>query len=312
MPAITLTTRPHPANAKTADAIIISILTPTYERHTFIPYLARMIAAQTIPLHQLEWVVVDDSEQSMSDYFAHCPLEHQLHRLTYIHLPHKVPVGCKRNLVKTLASGSYNVHMDDDDYYAPNYIETVMRMFQSTNKPSLVGATSIYLMFPDSMYLFRSGPFRQNHSCAGALSYTREYASANHFDNTAAKAEEPSFLQNHPMMQITNMYNINLVFVHANNTVSKDRLKRQPTRLRWIDVIQHPDILHFYLSMHITQLPLQKELMLVKTTQAHYGLLFYARNVLLALQEMMVSVIGVLGRCAMQQPCNNIEKITFV
>lgn len=291
---LTNTSSTQPTNSKATDDTIISVLTPTYERQTFIPYLARMIAAQTTSLHQLEWVVVDDSKLSAYDWFAHCPLQDKLHRLTYVHLPHKVPIGCKRNLVKTLATGSYNVHMDDDDYYAPNYIETVMGMFQSTNKPSLVGATSIYLMFPDSLYLYRSGPFRKNHSCAGALSYTSDYARANHFDNTAVKAEEPSFLQNHPMMQITNMCNINLVFVHANNTVSKDRLKRQPTQLRWIDVIQNADILYFYLSMHIAQMPLQKELMLVKTTRAHYGLLFYAHTVLLTLQEMMVSVLGVL------------------
>lgn len=274
---------------------IISILTPTYERHRFIPYLARMIHRQTIPLHRLEWIVVDDSVHSATTWFATCTLQHKLHRLTYVHLPHKVPIGCKRNLVKTLASGSYIVHMDDDDYYAPNYVETVLQLFQSPTQPSLIGATTIYLMFPDSLYLFRSGPFRQNHSCAGALSYTKDYAIANHFDNTATRAEEPSFIRNNVMMQITHMFNINVVFVHANNTVSKNNLKRRPTSIRWIDLLQQSDILHFYLSMHAMHLPLDNELILCNTHQARYGLMFYTYSILLALQEMMVLVLSVLN-----------------
>lgn len=273
---------------------IVSILTPTYARHTFLPYLAHMIGAQTAPLHRIEWIVVDDSPSSFGGWFHTCPLHRQLMRLTYVYLPHKVTIGCKRNLVKTLASGQYLVHMDDDDYYAPNYVETVLSMFHSRDTPSLIGATTIYLMFPDSLYLYQSGPFRQNHSCAGAMSYTKAFANAHHFDNNATQREEPSFLQNHSMMQIKNAYNINMVFVHANNTVSKEHLRRKPTTLRWIDVIQHPVVLHFYLSLHAHRIPMQQQLTQSKSPRANYGLVFYAYNVLLALQEMMVLMIGML------------------
>lgn len=273
---------------------LVSILTPTYARHAFLPYLAHMISSQTTPLRRIEWIVVDDSASSFEHWFHTCALHRQLMRLTYVHLPHKMTIGCKRNLVKTLASGEYLVHMDDDDYYAPNYVETVLSMFYSTDTPSLIGATTIYLMFPDSLYLYQSGPFRQNHSCAGAMSYTKAFANANHFDNSATHREEPSFLQNHPMMQIKNAYNINMVFVHANNTVSKEHLRRKPTTLRWIDVIQHPTIMHFYLSLHATQLPMHNQLTPIKSPRANYGLVFYAYNVLLALQEMMVVLMKVL------------------
>ena len=158
---LTNTSSTQPTNLKATDETIISVLTPTYERQKFIPYLARMIAAQTTSLHQLEWVVVDDSKISAYDWFAQCPLQHKLHRLTYVHLPHKVPIGCKRNIVKTLATGSYNVHMDDDDYYAPNYIETVMGMFQSTIQPSLIGATSMPASSRPSRHVHRRNTRRR-------------------------------------------------------------------------------------------------------------------------------------------------------
>ena len=253
-----------------------------------------MIAAQTVRLADVEWIVVDDSAVSFSHWFTRSPLGQALQRLTYVHLPHKVTIGCKRNLVKTLARGQYLVHMDDDDYYAPNYVDTVIRMFASEDEPHLIGATTVYLMFPDSLYLFQSGPFRQNHSCAGALSYTKEFANRNHFDNTAAHREEPSFIRNSTMMQITNVYNINMVFVHTKNTVAKDHLRRHPTTLRWIDVIQLPNIMHFYLSLHASQIPMRTQLTLRKSPRANYGMVFYATHVLMALQEMMERMVGVL------------------
>lgn len=275
--------------------IDISILTPTYERMLFLPYLALMIGTQTnIDLKAVEWVVVDDSQCNHAHWFRTHALQCALGKVTYVHLPHKQTIGCKRNLVKTLACGKYMIHMDDDDYYAPNYVSTVMSMFHSKRKPRLIGATSIFLMFPDSLYLSQSGPFRQNHSCGGALSYTREYAHKHHFDNQVKIQEEPSFIQNNDMMQIQNAFNINMVFVHDKNTVSKDHLKRKQIQLRWIDVIQHPTILHFYMSMHAKKLPFEAEIPLFKTARSNYGYVFYAMTVIKSLQELVACLIGIL------------------
>jgi glycosyltransferase involved in cell wall biosynthesis len=274
----------------------ISILTPTYERSGFLPFLALMIAAQTVRLRDIEWVVVDDSERSQQAYFDACHLQSQLARLTYVHLPRKKPIGCKRNLAKTLAEGEYLMHMDDDDYYAPNYVDTVMRLFESARKPNLIGATTIYLMYPTSLHLFQSGPFGPKHSCAGAMSYTREYAHAHHFENTARKAEEPAFIDGNDVLQIQDLYNINMVFVHGHNTVPKESLRRKPVPTRWIDVIQQPTVLHFYLSLHAPTLPLHKELAFTLCgTRAAYGTTFVALSVLHTLQQMMRVVVRVLG-----------------
>ena len=300
---------------------LLSILTPTYERHAFLPYLARMIQRQTVPLTDIEWIVVDDSASSLHEWFADHPLQTSLQRVCYVHLPHKEPIGCKRNLTKTLAHGDYLIHMDDDDYYAPNYIDTVLQRFQATDKPDIVGATTICLMYPDSLFLQQSGPFHPKHTCGGAMSYTRKYANQHHFRNHAKKAEEPFFIDNHPVAQILNAHNVYMAFVHLRNTVPKHKVSRRKVDLRWLDVVQHPDVLMFYLSLHAADIPWDEELPnnTIKHTGHHanddpdtvlrhtvvpgsrvaYGYSFYALTVLDGLKRMVGELVRV-GR--MERP----------
>lgn len=289
---------------------VASILTATYERHRFLPILAHMIEHQTYDLSKLEWIVIDDSERDVNAWFQTHALQTRLQRLTYVHLPHKVSIGRKRNLTKTMARGGYLIHMDDDDYYATNYLSTVMSIFLSHNKPSIIGATTISLMYPHTLYLYNTWPPKRNHTCAGILSYTREYGDAHNFPNDANKAEEPRFLQGNPVTQITHSHNIYMAFVHAHNTVPKKRVQRVPMSLRWTDVVQLPKVALFYLTLHARNLPFNRqlvpkqpelpELMLGNTIvdqfrQAH-GYQFIALVVLRALVHIVYKVHSVLGR----------------
>lgn len=274
---------------------LVSILTPTYERHAFLPFLARMIARQSYPLRDIEWVVVDDSERSIQTWLDRCThLRAALRRISYVHLPAKEPIGCKRNLTKTLAHGEYLIHMDDDDYYAPNYVETVVQMFQTPQKPPLIGATTICLMYPDTLRLMQSGPFSPNHSCGGVLSYTRKYAHDHNYRNHLKKAEEYPFIGESPVAQILHSHNIYMAFVHLRNTVPKHTVLRKKVVLRWLDVVQHADVLLFYLSLHAKDIPWATDLPgedeMQPGTRAAYGYAFYALTVLDALRKMVQAV----------------------
>lgn len=239
---------------------VASILTPTYARHRFLPILAHMIEHQTYDLSKLEWIVIDDSERDVSSWFRTHELHNRLERLTYIHLPHKVSIGCKRNLTKVLARGDYLIHMDDDDYYATNYLSTVISIFLRKDKPSIIGATTISLMYPQTLYLYNTWPPKHNHTCAGILSYTRKYADSHNFPNDAQNAEEPRFLKGNHVTQIVHSHNIYMAFVHSNNTVPKKQVQRIPTSLRWIDIVQLPKVVLFYLTLHAMNLPLNRQL----------------------------------------------------
>ena len=251
-----------------------------------------MILRQTHPLCDIEWVVVDDTKINLGNWFRdHMELQSQLDRICYVHLPQKESIGRKRNLSKTLAHGEYIIHMDDDDYYAPNYVETVVRMFKSNNRPHVVGATMVSLMYPDSLFLHQTVPIHANHTCGGIMSYTRSFGTKHHFHNYATNGEEPAFLDKSPVSQIMRSHNIYMVFVHDRNTVPKGKVTRRKTGVRWLDVVQHPDALQFYLSLHAANIPWSEELGVpdshrLNTREAH-GYLFYAQTMLRCLRRLL-------------------------
>ncbi len=98
-----------------AEAPLVSIVTPSWQREEFLPRLHARIRAQTYP--NIEWLVFDDSPRPS----AHLqPLAGP--RLKYFYSPSRYSIGEKRNILAEHAAGAIIVHMDDDDFYAPAYV----------------------------------------------------------------------------------------------------------------------------------------------------------------------------------------------
>ncbi|MEN1341942.1 glycosyltransferase, partial [Pseudomonas aeruginosa] len=84
----------------------VSVVTPTWNRGAFLPYLLYMYRYQDYPADRRELIILDDSPQSH---------QHIIDRLTngtpesfnirYIHHPEKLPLGKKRNMLNELARG---------------------------------------------------------------------------------------------------------------------------------------------------------------------------------------------------------------
>lgn len=229
----------------------VSILTPTYNRSQFLTLLGIMIENQTYSLEKIEWIILDDSLESNHKWFENHPLQNKLHRIYYEHLPNHIPIGHKRNLTKNNATGDILIHMDDDDYYGMNYIETIVNTFNKSTKIQIVGASEIYLIFPELPFLCKSGPFHKNHTCGGFMAYRKEYSDTHEYNQNAIKAEERSFLNNYnsPIYQIVSSYNIYMAIVHQNNTVNKYRAQRSHTNIHWLAYINYPEIVMFYTSL---------------------------------------------------------------
>ncbi|CAO3360090.1 glycosyltransferase family 2 protein [Azospirillum palustre] len=108
-----------PASAPLVSAPLVSIVTPTWQREEFLPRLHACIRAQTHG--EIEWLVFDDSPRP-SVYLK--PLANP--RLKYFYSPSRYSIGEKRNILAEHAKGSVIVHMDDDDFYAPAYVERML------------------------------------------------------------------------------------------------------------------------------------------------------------------------------------------
>jgi len=98
---------------------LVSIVTPTYGRASFLSETRRWVLAQTHA--NFEWLILDDSPEP-NPLFA--PGGDP--RIRYLHVPERLSVGDKRNRLAAAARGQYIAHFDDDDYYAPRYLESMV------------------------------------------------------------------------------------------------------------------------------------------------------------------------------------------
>ena len=102
-----------------APTPLVSVVTPTWQREEFLPRLHACIRAQTHG--EIEWLAFDDSPRPSAYLKA---LANP--RLKYFYSPRRYAIGEKRNILAEHAKGSVIVHMDDDDFYAPTYVERML------------------------------------------------------------------------------------------------------------------------------------------------------------------------------------------
>lgn len=101
---------------KEEDLPDVSIVTLTYNRRVFMPLAKYSYMIQSYPESKLEWVIVDDGEDSIEDTLI------GISNVKYVRLDKKTSIGEKRNI--GVQSAMYNtiVMMDDDDVYPNNSI----------------------------------------------------------------------------------------------------------------------------------------------------------------------------------------------
>jgi glycosyltransferase involved in cell wall biosynthesis len=200
--------------------IEVSVVTPTYNRRRFIPALIDIYRAQTYPKEKMEWIIIDDGRESVADLFQEAALT--LPNVRYIRLEEKLRIGAKRNRLNDEARGAIIIAMDDDDYYPPDRIETIVRQFAKYPRVDLLGSSEMNMYYTDTRDIYTVGPFGQNHATNGTMAWRKRYSNLHRYDEYVTQAEELSFLENHkhPMIQMDPKKAI-LVICHRDNTVDK-------------------------------------------------------------------------------------------
>jgi glycosyltransferase involved in cell wall biosynthesis len=100
----------------------VSITTPTHGRQRLLEKQHATVLAQSE--QDFEWLILDDSPEP-SAYFQ--KLNDPRIRYSH-HAGGKLSIGAKRNLLADQASAPVIAHFDDDDYYAPEYLATMLRL----------------------------------------------------------------------------------------------------------------------------------------------------------------------------------------
>jgi glycosyltransferase involved in cell wall biosynthesis len=111
----------HPAGERP----LVSVVLTTRDRPEFLATALRCFAHQTYLNREL--IVVDDGDEHPADQAAIERLGGKLVRATL-----GTTIGAKLNLGLEQASGYFCQKMDDDDWYAPSYIETFVDAIEAS------------------------------------------------------------------------------------------------------------------------------------------------------------------------------------
>ena len=208
-----------------STSLIVSVVTPTYNRRKFIPILIEIYKNQTFPKNKMEWIILDDGKDSVEDLFE--PLTQQLPNIRYIRSYDKLRIGAKRNILNREARAPIIVAMDDDDYYPPERVQTVVQAFKKHPNVELAGSSEMLLYYHDTKKVMVVGPYHPNHATNGTMAWRKSYADAHQYNEHVTYSEETSFLEEyrHPMIQLNPEKTI-LVICHSDNTVNKFTMRK--------------------------------------------------------------------------------------
>jgi len=229
----------------------VSVCTPTYNRKKFIPYLIKSFKEQTYPKQLLEWIIIDDGEESVEELFK------DVECVKYFRYNEKITLGKKRNLMHSKCKGDIIVYMDDDDYYPPNRINHAVNKLISHKNILVAGSSRINIYFKNRTEMFQFGPYGAYHATAGTFAFKKELLNFTKYEDDANLAEEKQFLKNYtiPMIQLDPMKTI-LVFAHDNNTFDKNKLLEspdpqfiRPIPLKPKNYIKNKELLKFYTTV---------------------------------------------------------------
>ena len=229
----------------------VSVCTPTYNRRVFLPQLIKCFQAQTYPKELMEWIVVDDSDESVEDLFK------GVECVKYFRVKEKMRLGKKRNFMNSKATGEIIVYMDDDDFYPPERVNHAVNRLRSAPKAMVAGSSIVYIYFNDLDAIFQFGPYGPMHATAGTFAFRRSLLDSTDYDDEANLAEEKRFLKNYtvPLIQL-NPEKAILCFAHQYNTFDKRKLLLNPhpkfvrkTRLKPSYFIKDKELLEFYMKI---------------------------------------------------------------
>lgn len=201
----------------------VSVVTPTWNRRAFLPYLLYMFQYQDYPADRRELVILDDSPESNAEliasltrYAPHPEL------IRYYHLGERLTIAAKRNRLNELARGEYIVCMDDDDFYRADKLSYTIHEMRRHNA-LFAGCDRIPLWYSHINRLFMSASQGPRNVLNGTFAYHRNFLKKHRYDDRVTLGEEQSFTRNYtaPVLLLDPWRSI-LCVSHSSNTFDKD------------------------------------------------------------------------------------------
>lgn len=224
----------------------VSIITPTRNRRHLFSLTLRNWMMIKYPKDKLEWVIVDDGTEDLSD------LVKSDSRIRYTKLdggPNGFPIGQKRNICCEIASHDVIVCMDDDDYYFPeNVLSRVKTLI--TNNVGCVGCSAMgaYDLTTDKSAFISNGPRFLTES---TMAFTKSFWKSRQFYNYDGSGEYDKFLRFRQTDVRTIPYQfVSVAFFHGGNMSGlRRKIAENEGSYHTIHDVVDEDTLHFIQSL---------------------------------------------------------------
>jgi glycosyltransferase involved in cell wall biosynthesis len=132
-----------------------SVLICTYNYGHLLPDALRTLAAQTVP--DFELLVVDDGSTDNTEEVVR-RFSPQFCKCIYLKKPHTGPSESRKVAVEA-ATGTHIAFMDADDFWSPQYLDTMQKAFEEHSDADLAISNGIYVQDSGTVtrLVFRAG-----------------------------------------------------------------------------------------------------------------------------------------------------------
>jgi len=207
--------------------MFVSVITATKNRSHFLPALIECYRSQTWPHADMEWILLDDGlaedQEKGRLLIEEWTTKHKIPNLHYF-TTGSMPTGRKLNQLITMVRGDVIVVMDDDDWYSPHRVSSVVAAFRANPKIDIAGCSKVYMQFEEDPRLWVAGPYHDRHALHCTMAFRRRYFDTHSYDNEEVCAVERQVTNNftEPMIQLNPRRTI-LHKIHSSNTYREKR-----------------------------------------------------------------------------------------
>uniref|UniRef100_A0A6C0BJP2 Glycosyltransferase 2-like domain-containing protein n=1 Tax=viral metagenome TaxID=1070528 RepID=A0A6C0BJP2_9ZZZZ len=202
----------------------------------------------------MEWIILDDNSDSQQLFDN---LSERLPNIRYItQSPGKM--GSKLNRLCKEARGKIIVVMDDDDYYRPTRVSSVVEAFQQYPKKKIAGCSKVYMYNVETGDIYVAGPYHNKHALNCTLAFRSTYLYNHSYDDEEPCAVEGRLTNNftEPMIQLPSNQTI-LHMIHSSNTfkqkMSINCLEKTNFQLEYF--IPNPEIKYYVSELSVSSVP---------------------------------------------------------
>jgi hypothetical protein len=204
---------------KEEDLPDVSIVTLTKDRRLFMPLAKYSYMIQSYPQDKLEWIIVDDGEDSIEDTLFGVP------NVKYVRSDPGLTIGEKRNLGVQNAMYDTIVMMDDDDVYPDNSVLHRVAMLMKSPPKECVFSTTIPCYDIKKYSSFMNVPpitlSMSERVSEATLGFTKKFWEQNKFQNIQI-AEGNAFIRGRESMcREISPQEVIVSLCHSKNTSSR-------------------------------------------------------------------------------------------